>query len=144
MNTEAMVRRGFADGDLLRVGSRRGELVVGVQASDEMRSSQVFMPMHWGGRFMNGGGVNALTVPAFDPVAKQPEFKNAAVQVEKLDYQWQLVAMRSGAVLRYLDAVRPLLVRFPYATCGLYGREHPVVIFRAAAQVPVAQSLIGE
>jgi len=144
MNTEDMERRGFADGDLLRVRSRRGEIVVRVQASDEMRSSQVFMPMHWGGRFMNGGGANALTVPAFDPVSKQPEFKNAAVQVEKLDYRWQLVAMRSGAVLRYLDAVRPLLVRFPYATCGLYGREHPVVIFRAAAELPVEESLIGE
>jgi assimilatory nitrate reductase catalytic subunit len=100
--------------------------------------------MHWGGRFMNGGGANALTVPAFDPVSKQPEFKNTAVQVEKLDCRWQLVAMRSGAVLRYLDAVRPLLMRFPYATCGLYGREHPVVIFRAAAEVPVEESLIDE
>jgi len=100
--------------------------------------------MHWGGRFMHGGGINALTLAAFDPVSKQPELKHAAVQVEKLDYGWQVIAIRSGDASRYLDAVRPLLDRFPYATCGLSGRDVPLLVFRAAADAPVAEDLIAE
>ena len=100
--------------------------------------------MHWGGRFLRGGGINVLTVPAFDPVSKQPELKHAAVQVKKLDLTWELVAMRCGDVLRYLDAVQPLLQRFDYASCGLYGHESPVLVFRAATHAPAPEALVAE
>ena len=144
MNRDDMQRRGLRDGDIVRVKSRRGELSTRVQGSDEIRAAQTYLPMHWGGRFMHGGGINALTLAAFDPVSKQPELKHAAVQVEKLDYPWQVIAMRSGDASRYLDAVRPLLDLFPYATCGLAGRDVPLLVFRAAADAPVAEDLIAE
>ena len=144
MNPADMRVRGLVDGDLVRVKSRRGELRVRVHADEEVRPAQVYLPMHWGGRFLRGGGINALTVPAFDPVSKQPELKHAAVQVEKLDLQWELVAMRGGDVLRYLDAVQPLLQRFDYASCGLYGHESPVLVFRAATHAPAPEALVAE
>ena len=143
MNRDDMLRRGLQDGDIVRVKSRRGELSARVQGSDDIRTAQTYLPMHWGGRFMHGGGINSLTLPAFDPVSKQPELKHAAVQVEKLDYPWQVVAMRSGDASRYLDAVKPLLERFPYASCGLAGREVPLLVFRAAAAAPAAEDLIA-
>ena len=46
---------------------------------------------------MRGAGVNALTVPAFDPYSKQPELKHAAIQAEKLELPVSLVAMRRFA-----------------------------------------------
>ncbi len=144
MNRDDMQRRGLQDGDIVRVKSRRGELSARAQGSDEIRTAQTYLPMHWGGRFMHGGGINSLTLAAFDPVSKQPELKHAAVQVEKLDYRWHVVAMRSGDASRYLDAVRPLLARFPYASCGLSGREVPLLVFRAAADVPAADELIAD
>jgi len=144
MNRDDMQRRGLQDGDIVRVKSRRGELSTCVQGSDEMRTAQTCLPMHWGGRFMHGDGINALTLAAFDPVSKQPELKHAAVQVEKLDYRWQLVAMRSGDASRYLDAIRPLLARFPYASCGLSGRDVPLLVFRAAADAPAGEDLIAD
>jgi assimilatory nitrate reductase catalytic subunit len=143
MNAADMERRGLSGGDIVRVKSRRGEVNVRVFASEEMRQAQVYLPMHWGAQFMRGGGPNALTAGDFDPVSMQPELKHAAVQVEKLDYRWQLVAMRSGDVLKFLRAVQPLLDRFPYASCGLYGREHPLLVFRAAAEAPVEEDLIA-
>jgi assimilatory nitrate reductase catalytic subunit len=109
-----------------------------------MRPAQVYVPMHWGPQFMHGAGSNALTIPTVDPISQQPELKHVAVQVEKLDYRWQLFALRSGDALKYLDAVRPLLTKFPYASCGLYGRSRPLLVFRAAAPAAASDMAIAE
>ena len=147
MNRLDMERRLLADGDLARIKSRRGTFAVRVAATPELRPGQTFMPMHWGRRFMNSGGANALTVPAIDPVSKQPELKHAAVQVEKLSLPWQLVAMRQalpGEEMELMARLQPLLERFDYATLGLFGRDRPAVLLRAASAKPVAESLVEE
>jgi assimilatory nitrate reductase catalytic subunit len=142
MNPADMKVRHLKDGDLVRVKSRRGEVRVRVEACAGMRAGQSSLPMHWGARFLRGG-VNLLTVPDFDPVSKQPELKHAAIQVEKLDCAWHVVAMRSGDALRHLDAVQPLLERFTYASCGLHGRDVPMLVFRAALEAPPAPELVA-
>ena len=144
MHGDDMQRRGLKDGDIVRVRSRRGELAVRVQRSDEMRPAQAFLPMHWGGQFMNGAGCNALTTDAFDPVSKQPELKHAAVQVEKLDYPWHMVAMRRGDALARMARLQPLLARFGYAACGLYGRDEPVLVLRVADAAAAGDELVAE
>jgi assimilatory nitrate reductase catalytic subunit len=143
MNAQDMSVRKLASGDLVRVRSRRGELVLRVAASDSVRPAQAFLPMHWGAQFMHGGGSNALTLSSFDPASKQPELKHAAVQVERVDYGWRLEAFRSGDSLRYLRALRPLLARFPYATCTLFGRDNALAVFRAASDRPADDALLG-
>jgi assimilatory nitrate reductase catalytic subunit len=144
MHPADLQRRALADGDLVRVESRRGALVLRVRATEDVRPGQAYLPMHWGGQFMAGGGSNALTLSATDPLSGQPELKHAAVRVERLDWRWQVVALRSGDALRHLQALRPLLARFPYATCGLYGRDTPLAVFRAAADRPVDDATIAE
>lgn len=144
MNRLDMERRALADGDITRVASRRGTLNVRVAASDEMRAGQVFLPMHWGSRFMSGLGANALTLGSFDPRSKQPELKHAAVEVEKLTLPWRMTAMRRGDVLRRMEALQPLLSRFDYATVGLYGREVELVVLRTAHAAPVPETLLRE
>ncbi len=119
-------------GDLVRVKSRRGEVVVAVEASDSMRTGQAFLPMHWGARFMGGLGVNALTLPVFDAVSKQPELKHAAVQIEKAELPWRMVALAAGDGASLLDAVQPLLRACDYAAAGLAGRERTVLTLRLA------------
>jgi len=142
LNQQDMQRRGLSNGDLVRVSSRRGELRLRVQSAEDVRPAQAWLPMHWGSAFMQGGGTNVLLPSAFDPHSKQPELKHAAVRVEKLEYAWQVMALRSGDALSRLDSVRPLLREFPYATCGLIGRDVPVLVFRAAAPAPVADEAI--
>ena len=151
MNTRDMERRRLRDGDIVRVKSRRGEVVVRVVASEEMRPGQTFLPMHWGSRFMNSAGVNALTLPALDPVSKQPELKHAAVQVEKLELSWQLVVMRlvghageSGTATQLLARMHPMLSEFTYAAIGLFGRDQPAMILRAAHERAVGDGIIEE
>ena len=148
MHARDMERRGLKDGDIARLHSRRGELAVRVAASDEVRAAQVFMPMHWGGQFMRGGGVNALTVSAFDPQSKQPELKHAAIEVEKLVLPHRVVAMRrfaageTAAAQALRDELQPLLEGFGYATLTLSGRDDVVVVLRGYAAAPIADAVL--
>lgn len=148
MHPSDMLRRGLQTGDVVRIRSRRGEITVRVEASEDMHPAQVFMPMHWGGQFMKGAGVNAVTTPAFDPVSKQPELKHAAVQVEKIDLPHRIVAMQRFPALEVgtsqllFEKLKPLLQRFDYATLGLAGRDDVVVVLRGYCIDGVAQEVL--
>ncbi len=62
------------DGAPLRVGTRRGSVVVRARLSPGIRPDTVFMPFHW-------VGANLLTNDALDPWSRMPEFKVCAAQV---------------------------------------------------------------
>ncbi len=145
MHADDAVGRGLSNGDLARVSSRRGAIVVRVAISEEMRPGQVFLAMHWGSRFLSSPGVNALTLGDFDPFSFQPELKHAAVQVEKAQLPWRLVAARrleGDAALEAVSEWQDLLARFSYACLTLLGREESCVVLRAAeARAPAADLL---
>lgn len=132
MHPDDMQRRSLKSGDLVKVSNKRGSLVIRAQASEEMMAAQTFIPMHWGGQYMNGLGVNALMPSTFDKQSKQPELKHAAVKLEKLELPWRMTIMRAGASLHLLQKIRPLLKQFEYATCGLYGRDPGIMVLRVA------------
>lgn len=147
MADDDLQRRLLNDGDLVRVTSRRGAQILPVRASSEMRSGQVYIPMHWGDEFVGGRdafGVNGLTSPAFDPVSKQPELKHAAVSVKKAELPWRFVAFGWGSAEQVLQLRQRLAQRigdFAFASVTLFGRERVGVLFRAAHEqaVDVAQ-----
>lgn len=134
MNPRDLQARGLKEGQLVKVKSRRGELVVRIQPSEDVRPGQVFMPMHWGSAFMTGTGCNGLTIGAIDPVSRQPELKHCAVQVEAVALPWRLEILRKGDATRLLEAIQPWVQRFEYAHCGLYGRDEPLVFLSVAAR----------
>jgi assimilatory nitrate reductase catalytic subunit len=142
MNERDMGRRGLRNDDLVRVKSRRGELVLKVRASDEVSPGQLFLPMHWGAASLSGLGVNALTLDATDPHSKQPELKHAAVQVEKVNLPWRMVALRRGREFVAREAVARFMQQFPFASLTLVGRDEPVLVLDvAAAERPDEQVL---
>ena len=75
-----MVRLGLANGERVRVRSRRGEVVVPVRMDDSVRPGLLFMTPH----FAEQVATNLLTINATDPVAGTAEFKATAVRVERL------------------------------------------------------------
>jgi assimilatory nitrate reductase catalytic subunit len=81
IHPDLAARNGLADGDEVRVVSRRGDAVGTVRLSTAIRPDTVFMPFHWGG----ARAVNRVTNPALDPVSKMPEFKVCAVRLERRD-----------------------------------------------------------
>ncbi|NOT07160.1 MAG: formate dehydrogenase subunit alpha [Gemmatimonadales bacterium] len=70
---------GLAEGETVRVSSRRGSVLIGVRVSDRQAPGQVFIPMHF-----REAAANVLTNPALDPYAKIAEFKVSAVRIEKV------------------------------------------------------------
>ncbi|HKB05796.1 MAG TPA: molybdopterin-dependent oxidoreductase, partial [Gemmataceae bacterium] len=74
-------RLAIADGDLVRLSTRRGQVLLAARREVGVRPGTVFVPFHWGDLFGEGNALNHLTVPAFGPVEKQPELKFCAVNV---------------------------------------------------------------
>ena len=72
---------GIADGAQVRVVSRRGALTLPAQVVASIRPDTVFIPYHWAGE----QSANQLTVRAYDPISGIPEFKVAAVRIERLE-----------------------------------------------------------
>ena len=144
MHKDDMARRQLADGDLVKVKSRRGDVVLKVLESATLRAGQCFVPMHWGANATGGLGINVLLPADFDPYSKQPELKHAAVQVEKYTAGKTLVAMRRSEVdadgrlqpnpLEVLQQLRRWLPHFPYASLTLAGRNAPVVVLKARGE----------
>jgi assimilatory nitrate reductase catalytic subunit len=78
LHPDLAARVGVAEGEPVRVTSRRGTAVARAVLSDSMRQDTVFMPFHWAGP----GSANLLTNDALDPTSRMPEFKVCAVSLE--------------------------------------------------------------
>ncbi|HJV62893.1 MAG TPA: molybdopterin-dependent oxidoreductase [Albitalea sp.] len=154
MSPQDVARLRLRDGDLVHVTSRRGSLVLPVQASEQLAPAQTFIAMHWGEEFSSGStstgeavaGVNALTSPALCPRSRQPELKHAAVKVLKAELPWRLLGAAWLPATRALAAreqLRELMRAFPYAACVPFGRERTGVLFRAAAYEAASAELLA-
>jgi formate dehydrogenase alpha subunit len=79
INAEDGAGLGIASGDMIHVTSRRGEVTGKASLTDKLPRGMVFMNFHFA-----EVPTNALTNDAVDPVAKIPEYKVAAVRVERV------------------------------------------------------------
>jgi anaerobic selenocysteine-containing dehydrogenase len=71
---------GIAQGEKIRVVSRRGFVEVAARITPQVPAGLVWMAFHF-----REGCANWLTNPEFDPVSKTAEFKACAVRLEKID-----------------------------------------------------------
>src|SRR4030095_9619001 len=153
MNPQDMSRRLLSEGDLVHVTSKRGSIVVPVQASNEVGLSQAFMAMHWGSEFLTGcsstgtrlAGVNAITTSAYCPTSKQPELKHAAVKILKAELSWSLLAvawLAPDEALHAREELKQVMTLSPFASCVPFGRERTGVLLRAAAHEAAPDELM--
>lgn len=70
----------FADGDMVRVSSRRGSVDTQVRISGRPSKGVLFMPFHF-----SEAAANILTNTASDPISRIPELKVCAVNVKHTD-----------------------------------------------------------
>ena len=80
---------GVAEGDVLAVSSRRGEIAARARISHQAVRGTVFIPFHFA-----KAAANRLTNAALDPIAKIPEFKVCAIRIEKAQELSAPAAMR--------------------------------------------------
>ena len=78
-----VVRIGVADGEVVRVSSRRGSIEVPVRLETSLRPGLAFMSLH----FPDQASTNVLTIDATDPKSGTAEFKASAIRVDKLAAQ---------------------------------------------------------
>ena len=79
INPKDAAALGIADGETVRVISRRGDVTAKAKVTDASPPGVISMTFHFA-----ESPTNVLTSPALDPVAKIPETKVCAVRVEKL------------------------------------------------------------
>ena len=69
----------ICSGDLVKVTSRRGEVVARAEVTDRVPVGVIFMTFHYA-----ESAANLLTNTALDPISKMPEVKVCAVKVERV------------------------------------------------------------
>ena len=78
MNPADAAALGLADGETVRVISRRGQITAKAEVTEKSPPGVVSMTFHFA-----ESPTNVITNPALDPVAKIPELKVCAVRIEK-------------------------------------------------------------
>ena len=73
-------KMGIKNGANVRLTTRRGEIILPASINERGKPVQghVFVPF-----FDEGKLINELTLDAFCPISKQPDYKKCAVKVEK-------------------------------------------------------------
>ncbi|HEX9467821.1 MAG TPA: nitrate reductase [Acidimicrobiia bacterium] len=78
MNPTDAKRLRIGQGDRVRLVNRRGSIDdIPVRVTDIVRAGEVFVPFHY-----DELCANRLTVDEFDPISREPNYKQAAVRVE--------------------------------------------------------------
>lgn len=85
INEDDAARLDIRDGDMVGVESRRGRIIARARLGDII-PGHVFVPFHYGywDEPERARAANELTMTEWDPVSKQPYFKHAAVNVQKI------------------------------------------------------------
>jgi len=81
LSPEDASRLGMAEGETVRVSSRRGSLEAPVHVDEILRAGLAFMTLH----FPEQVETNILTLDTWDPKSGTAEFKATAIRVDKLD-----------------------------------------------------------
>jgi predicted molibdopterin-dependent oxidoreductase YjgC len=80
LHPDDAVSLGVRSGALVRVSSERGEVRrIRARVTPTVRVGEVFIPFHWDERC-----ANRLTDDQFDPISREPNFKQCAVRIDVL------------------------------------------------------------
>lgn len=96
--------QGIVAGEPVAVSSARGQAVVPACISDRVLPGTCFVPMHWNDNFGEALCINEVTSDAVDPVSLQPEYKYAAVSLQRVTQAADIAAGASIATAPSVDA----------------------------------------
>jgi len=143
LHPQDMRRLGLSEGELVRLKSRRGEMLLPARSSDAQAPAQAFVAMHWGSDHVGGSagpsateavasppqppgglGINALTTGVYCPLSQQPELKHAAVHIAAAQLPWRLLAAAwfpADQAASVRQALRGMMAAFDYASVVPFG-----------------------
>jgi assimilatory nitrate reductase catalytic subunit len=88
INAADALRFAVRPGELARLRSSWGMMVVRVRLVSDVRAGAVFAPIHWNEAFASDARVGALVNPVVDPISGEPEFKHTPVSIEPFIADW--------------------------------------------------------
>ena len=92
-------RCGLSARDLVQLCGRSGRLIARVEITDDVRTGDVFAPMHWSSQFASSARVGALIESVTDPISGQPELKYAPVSLRRYQPAWYGFALSRTSLL---------------------------------------------
>jgi len=113
--------RNLVDGQPVVVSGRRGSVQVTARVTGDIRTGVVFLPMHWGRSLGHDAHrANNVTSPVLDPISKEPDYKQAAVQVTAyVAPERSVVVVGAGAgATRFIQQYRERGLRGPITVIG--------------------------
>ncbi len=90
---EDIERLGLTVGALAQLESRQGRYFGRVKSSRAQRPGEIFVPMHWNGKYASCSRADALVGDVVDPLSGQPEFKHVPVTLSPFPQVWAGVLM---------------------------------------------------
>ena len=86
------------EGELARVSTQWGSMVVRAHISGEIPRGTVFVPMHWSDANASEARVGALVNPAVDPISGEPELKHTPARIEPFPVEWYGLVLARHAI----------------------------------------------
>jgi predicted molibdopterin-dependent oxidoreductase YjgC len=104
LSPDDAMRLDLAEGERVRIVSRRGCVIAPVRLDTGLKPGLAFMTFH----FPDQVATNVITIDATDPKSGTAEFKAAAIRVEKLDAETGVdPTLRSGELAAVGESVGP-------------------------------------
>src|SRR5690606_19255500 len=100
---EAMLA-GLTEGNLVRVSTRWGSVVLRLHCTAAQPRRALFVPIHWNDQGASDARVGALVNTAVDPHSGQPEFKHTPARVSPFPVDWHGVIFSRMALSFAEDA----------------------------------------
>jgi assimilatory nitrate reductase catalytic subunit len=113
---------GLADGDLARLTTAEGEIMLRVELRHAQRRGEVFAPMHWTDQFASSGPVAAVVNGRPDLISGQPELKATPAMIEPVASTFHGILLRrhSGRLAAFCHWTRvPIAEGQMYRLTGL-------------------------
>jgi assimilatory nitrate reductase catalytic subunit len=88
VNTIDALRYAVRAGELARLHSGYGSMVVRARIGLDVPRGMVFAPIHWNRAYSSDARVGALTNPVVDPISGEPELKHTPVSIEPFAADW--------------------------------------------------------
>ena len=120
VNPADAARLDLSNGDLARIETNAGSVLLPVSVHASQRPGELFIPMHWTDAFSSAGPIDRAVSACLDPHSGQPALKATPASISRIDVQFHGILLRSDG-----GALPPLChwMRTPLET-GQFYRLH--------------------
>jgi assimilatory nitrate reductase catalytic subunit len=88
MHAQDALLAGLRVGELVRLITKWGSMIVRLRTSGEVPRGTVFAPIHWNSCTASDARTGALVNPVVDALSGEPEFKHTPVRIEPFPVEW--------------------------------------------------------